>query len=63
MDDISMDTITEEEHLQCLASVLDRFLEAGALPKFSKCAFGVYKVKLLGHRIGPNGMEPSNFHL
>lgn len=63
MDDISMGTQTAESHLLCLKLVLDTFIAAGARLKLSKCAFGVREVEVLGHRIGAQGIKPSDLHM
>ena len=63
MDDISLGTCTAEVHLDSLRSVLDMFLKAGARLKLSKCNFGVQKFEVLGHKISPGGMTPSDIHV
>ena len=63
MEDISMRTLTAEEHLRSLQSVLDTFLAAGARLKISKCTFGAREVEVLGHRISKQGLKPSDLHL
>ena len=63
MDDISLGTCDAEAHLESLRSVLETLLKAGARLKLSKCRFGVREVEVLGHRISPDGMRPSDIHV
>lgn len=63
MDDVSVGAKSAETHLQSLDTVLQRFLDAGARLKFSKCQFGVRTAEILGHRIDKNGLKPSAAHI
>ena len=63
MDDTSVGTETEEQHLSSLESLLDTLLQAGIRLKLSKCNFGVRKAEILGHRVNSEGIQPSEAHV
>ena len=63
MDDTSVGTETEEQHLSSLESLLDTLLHAGIRLKLSKCRFGVRSTEILGHRIDGKGLHPSEAHV
>lgn len=63
MDDISIGTATEDEHLESLASALDLLYTAGVRLKLSKCEFGVRRAEILGHVVDAEGLRPSDKHV
>ena len=63
MDDTSLGTETENEHLKSLAFVLDLLYENGVRLKLSKCEFGVLRAEILGHVVDENGLRPSEKHV
>ena len=63
MDDTSVGTDTEEEHLSSLESLIDTLLQAGVRLKLSKCSFGVRSTEILGHRVDNGGIRPSEAHV
>lgn len=63
MDDTSIGTETEEEHLKSLESLLETLLRAGVRLKLSKCSFGVRSAEVLGHMIDSEGIRPSRAHV
>ena len=63
MDDTSVGTETEEEHLRSLETLLDTLLQSGVRLKLSKCSFGVRSAEILGHRIDEEGLHPSEAHV
>lgn len=63
MDDTSVGTATEKEHLESLNTLLDTLLRAGIRLKLSKCSFGVRSAEVLGHKIDSEGIRPSQAHL
>lgn len=62
-DDTSVGTLTEEDHLEALADVLDLIFNVGVRLKLSKCAFGVHRAKILGHVVDEDGIRPSDKHV
>ena len=63
MNDTSVGTATDDEHLASLVSILDILLAAGVRLKLSKCAFGVRSTEILGHVVDANGLRPSDRHV
>ncbi len=63
IDDTSVGTESEEEHLQSLGEILSLFLAANVRLKFSKCQFGVRSAEVLGHLVDENGLQPSVGHV
>lgn len=63
MDDTSIGTANEDEHLESLATVLDLLFEAGVRLKLSKCKFGFREAEILGHMVDEHGLRPSDKHL
>eukprot|EP00171_Calliarthron_tuberculosum_P022965 IDg22965t1 len=63
VDDTSVGTETEEEHLKSLESILDTLLKFNVRLKLSKCNFGVRSVEVLGHLVDENGLHPSTKHV
>ena len=59
LDDVIVYSKTEEEHLVCLRTVLERFKEHGLKLKPSKCNFFRTEISYLGHKISAAGMEPA----
>ena len=58
LDDVIVYSKTEEEHLVCLRTVLERFMEHGLKLKPSKCNFFHTEISYLGHKVSVAGMEP-----
>ena len=58
LDDVIVYSKTEEEHLVCLRTVLERFMEHGLKLKPSKCNFFRTEISYLGHKVSVAGMEP-----
>ncbi len=56
-DDILVTGRNEEEHLQSLARVLDRWQEAGLRLKWSKCTFMEKEAMFLGHKVDETGLH------
>lgn len=63
VDDTSVGTETEEEHLKSLESILDMLLKFNVRLKLSKCHLGVRSVEVLGHLVDKNGLHPSTKHV
>lgn len=57
LDDVIIGSSNEEEHLQTLARVLERFYKNGMKLKKSKCSFMVPEVKYLGYIISKDGIK------
>ena len=58
LDDIIIFRKTEEEHLQHLEIIFERFHKAGLKLKRSKCNFMKMHIEYLGHLILEKGIEP-----
>lgn len=63
MDDTSIGTSSEEEHIKSLAAILDLLYKAGVRLKLSKCAFGVRSAEILGRVVDSRGLRPSDKHV
>ena len=63
IDDILVTGTSEEEHLQNITKVLDKFKEYGVRVKQDKCKFMSASVKYLGHRIDPDGIHAMDSEL
>ena len=63
MDDMSVGTSNEEEHLESLSTVLDLLFGAGVRLKLSKCILGVRPAEISGHGVDGDGLRPSNKHV
>ena len=59
LDDIIVFGHTEEEHLECLCMVLERFWEFNLKLKPSKCSFFQSEIMCLAHHISQRGILPS----
>ena len=59
MDDILITGETQQEHLQNLVPVLERFKTSGAKLKKPKCLFMVQEVEYLGHKVNSRGIHPT----
>jgi hypothetical protein len=61
IDDILIYSPSEVDHAQHLQEVLETYRREKLYAKFSKCAFWLQKVQLLGHVIGAEGImvDPS----
>ena len=60
LDDIIVSGRTEEEHLQNLATVLERLQQHGMRIKKEKCKFMCTSVEYLGHRIDSEGLHATS---
>ena len=58
LDDVIIYSKTEDEHLVCLRTVLERFMENGLKLKPFKCNFFRTEINYLGHKVSAVGMEP-----
>ena len=58
LDDVIVYSKTEDEHLVCLCTILERFMENGLKLKPSKCNFFHTEINYLGHKVSMAGMEP-----
>ena len=59
LDDILVTGKTTKEHLDNLTEVLTRLETAGMRLKQQKCQFLMSEVEYLGHRITPDGLQPT----
>ena len=57
VDDILVETETEEEHDEIVEEVLRRLEENNLYIKLEKCIWKVREIGFLGVVIGPNGIE------
>ena len=62
-DDILVTGTEEEEHLQNLTKVLEKFKEYGVRVKQDKCKFMSASFEYLGHRIDPDGTHATDSKL
>ena len=58
LDDIVIFSKTHEEHIKCLNTVLQRFIDAGLKLKSSKCDLFKSEIVYLGHRVTTDGIHP-----
>jgi hypothetical protein len=58
IDDTAVHSDTWKNHMRHLESVLNAFAEVGMSLKFSKCKFGLAKVKFIGHMVGSGVRRP-----
>ena len=58
LDDISVASSSEQEHLQDIRSVCSCFQDAGLVIKLEKCLFGLNCLAFLGHQISQLGSTP-----
>ena len=63
IDDVLVFSHSMEDHIQHLASVLERIRAAKLKLKPSKCRLLREEVEYLGHSITPNGLKPITRHL
>ena len=63
LDDVIVYSKTEEDHLQWLQAVFERFHEHGLKLKPSKCSFLRKQITFLGHEVSADGMMPGNLNL
>ena len=60
LDDIIVFGCTEEEHLECLQIVMERFREFNLKLKPSKCSFFQTKIVYLAHHVSKEGIRSSD---
>ena len=58
VDDLLIFSTTEEEHLEHLRLVFEKFQQSGLKLKFKKCALCKSQLKHLGHLITTEGIKP-----
>ena len=58
LDDMIVYSKTKEEHLVCLHTMLEQFMEHGLKLKPSKCNFFRTEISYLGHKVSAAGIEP-----
>ena len=58
LDNMIVYSKTEDEHLVCLHTILERFMENGLKLKPSKCNFFCTEINYLGHKVSAARMEP-----
>ena len=58
LDDVIIYSKTEDDHLVCLCTILERFMENGLKLKLSKCNFFCTEINYMGHKVSVAGMEP-----
>ena len=59
LDDVIVFSRTEEEHLECLCMVFERFREFNLNLKPSKCLFFQSEIMYLAHHVSQRGILPS----
>ncbi|KZR96601.1 putative KRAB-A domain-containing protein 2, partial [Daphnia magna] len=62
MDDVVIFEKDAKEHLERLGKVLSCFRKANLKLKMEKCAFGIERVRMLGHVVSKAGIEPDPEH-
>ena len=60
LDDVIVFSCTEEEHLECLHIVFERFREFNLKLKPSKCSFFQSEIVYLAHHVSKEGIQPSH---
>ena len=63
LDGVVIYSSTQEEHIECLRAILERFHLHGLKLKPSKCEFLQEKIKYLGHSVSSKGAWPSRDNL
>ncbi len=63
IDDTSVGTDSEDEHLQSLGEILSLLLAANVRLKLLKWQLGVRCAEVLGHLADKNGLQPSARHV
>lgn len=58
IDDVLIASSSEEEHIQHLRQVFQRFEEYGIVLNVNKCEFGRSEINFLGHKINAYGIQP-----
>jgi len=58
-DDVSVVSLTWEQHLEDLSDLFDRLIDAGLSLKASKCKFCMKEMPYLGFLVGPEGVRPN----
>jgi len=60
LDDIVVFSKTFKEHVERLREVLSVLASAGLLLNFKKCHLGARQIKVLGHLVDTNGVQPDH---
>ena len=63
LNDVVIFLSTQEEHVECLCTVLEHFRLHGLKLKPSKCEFFKEKIEYLGHSVSSKGVWPSKDNL
>ena len=63
LDDVIVYSKMEEDHLQRLQAIFERFHEHGLKLKPLKCSFLRKQITFLGHEVSADGMMPGNLNL
>ena len=63
MDDGTIGSEDEEQHIRDVDEVLSLVKEANMKLKFTKCSFGHRTAEILWHKVTPHGVLPSNGHV
>ena len=58
IDDILIYSSDSQQHLQHIATVLDRLQQNGMVVRYNKCVFGARQVEFLGHHLTSAGVSP-----
>lgn len=58
IDDVCVFSKSEEEHLEHLKILFERFKKYGIFINPSKCVFGQTEIDFLGHHVTPDGIKP-----
>lgn len=58
-DDVSVVSLTWEQHIEDLRDLFDRLIDAGLSLKASKCKFCMKEMPYLGFLVGPDGVRPN----
>ena len=59
LDDIVIFSKTQEEHIECLDTVLQKLINVGLKLKPSKCNLFKREIVYLGHRVTTEGIHPN----
>ena len=63
MDDGTIGSEDEEQHIRDVDEVLSLLKEANVKLKFTKCSFGHRTAEILGHKVTADGVLPSDGHV
>ena len=63
IDDVIVFSRTIEDHLHHLKTVITSLQQAGLKLKPTKCHFACQEIEYLGHRVTPQGLQPTDHHI